>query len=282
MSDALVETIEKEDSNDNRYAAENTIIVFDTTSRSYASGELLLGSGPWQELVNDINSTRSEADRPRAMAVLGLLFDAVAEKWDDYIFSLHQYIVVLEGKIYDDPANDARSSTLWRISKEIFQAKRLLKSHLQLLERIQDRLAFLITFCPQQSPGWLRQNIKEFTRLSSEIEETLKKPIAHIIDLMYKSVSIRDARQSLDLNTSLWRLSWITFIFLPLTFLVGFFGMSVDTFRGYPSLKWYFIAAAPLVAFVLLAWLATRQWMRRDVNVLQIIREKLARAHKEY
>lgn len=42
---------------------------------------------------------------------------------------------------------------------------------------------------------------------------------------MYKSISIRDSRQSLELNASLWRLSWITFIFLPLTFLVGFFGM---------------------------------------------------------
>ena len=55
---------------------------------------------------------------------------------------------------------------------------------------------------------------------------------------MYKSVSIRDARKSVELNTSLWRLSWITFIFLPLTFLVGFFGMNVDTFHSNPSIKW--------------------------------------------
>lgn len=26
----------------------------------------------------------------------------------------------------------------------------------------------------------------------------------------------------------MWRLSWITFIFLPLTFVVGFFGMVND------------------------------------------------------
>lgn len=55
---------------------------------------------------------------------------------------------------------------------------------------------------------------------------------------MYKSVSIRDARKSVELNTSLWRLSWITFIFLPLTFLVGFFGMNVDTFQNDPPIKW--------------------------------------------
>ena len=40
------------------------------------------------------------------------------------------------------------------------------------------------------------------------------------------------------LNESLWRLSWITFIFLPLTFITGIFGMNVDTFAHNPSIKW--------------------------------------------
>lgn len=69
---------------------------------------------------------------------------------------------------------------------------------------------------------------------------------------MYKSISIRDARQSLELNTSLWRLSWITFIFLPLTFLTGMFGMNVDELHSNPPLRWYFIVAAPLVRSQLL------------------------------
>lgn len=80
---------------------------------------------------------------------------------------------------------------------------------------------------------------------------------------MYKSISIRDARQSLQLNTSLWRISWLTFIFLPLTFLASFFGMNVSELHNNPSMKWYvhrvstgisaerscryFIVAAPLV-----------------------------------
>ena len=56
---------------------------------------------------------------------------------------------------------------------------------------------------------------------------------------MYKSISIRDARQSLQLNTSLWRLSWVTFIFLPLTFLSSFFGMNLGDLRGNGTIKWY-------------------------------------------
>ena len=55
------------------------------------------------------------------------------------------------------------------------------------------------------------------------------RPTDSLNDLLYKSVEIRDSRHSLQLNTSLWRLSWITFIFLPLTFIVGFFGMNVKS-----------------------------------------------------
>lgn len=75
---------------------------------------------------------------------------------------------------------------------------------------------------------------------------------------MYKSVTIRDSRQSLELNASLWRLSWITFIFLPLTFLAGFFGMNVDLFRNDPSIKWYFVCAVPMLTIVVAFWLGFR------------------------
>jgi hypothetical protein len=71
---------------------------------------------------------------------------------------------------------------------------------------------------------------------------------------MYKSVEIRDSRHSLQLGTSMWRLSWITFIFLPLTFIVGFFGMNVDTFQNYPRIRYYFAAAVPLMVIVIVLW----------------------------
>lgn len=82
-------------------------------------------------------------------------------------------------------------------------------------------------------------------------------------DLMYKSIGIRDSRHGLQLNTSLWRLSWITFIFLPLTFTVGFFGMHVDAFATDVSIKWYFIAAVSLMAVVLLGWYTVKSFFLR-------------------
>jgi len=57
---------------------------------------------------------------------------------------------------------------------------------------------------------------------------------------MYRSVAIRDSHASLQLGSSMWRLSWITFIFLPATFIAAFFGMNVETFVG---------GAPPVVVF---------------------------------
>jgi len=65
------------------------------------------------------------------------------------------------------------------------------------------------------------------------------RPRADILAVkLYKSVAVRDTRLSLELNSSLWRLSWPTFIFLPLTFLSGSFGMKVDVFADNPPIKW--------------------------------------------
>lgn len=94
---------------------------------------------------------------------------------------------------------------------------------------------------------WLRESPEDFERLSNLIQEDLVKRTGNLSELMYKSVGIRDSRQSLQLGSSMWRLSWITFIFLPLTFIVGFFGMNVATFENYPSIAWYFVVAVPFV-----------------------------------
>lgn len=84
---------------------------------------------------------------------------------------------------------------------------------------------------------------------------------------MYKSVGIRDARHSLKLGLSMWRLSWITFIFLPLTFIGGIFGMNLNVMqnsKGYPSIKWYFVVAVPLMALVFLLYFLFKRADRFD------------------
>ena len=42
------------------------------------------------------------------------------------------------------------------------------------------------------------------------VQDDLVKPTTNLTDLMYKSVEIRDSRHSLQLNTSMWRLSYVS------------------------------------------------------------------------
>ena len=266
-----------EDSEDleNPHWANNAIIVFDNKLNTMPRRELIAGAEEWHNLIDDTHLHKSKDAHPIAVAIIGLLFDAVSQKWNDYISILHQRMVTVEEQLYNDPTNDQQANRLWSMSREILQAERLIRSHVQLLETLQYRLAFLKSGKSQQPPDWLRHNINDFNRLNVAVEENLKKPIANVIDLMYKSVSIRDARRSLDLNNSLWRLSWITFIFLPLSFLSSFFGMNVNIFQDDPSVKWYFVVAVPLMVLVLLSWLASRQLMRRNVHVWETPRQRL-------
>lgn len=227
-----------------KLACESTVIILDSHHKAIATAPLIAGEEPWQQLLDSLDGPHHRNPHRLALAVVELTFESVAARWSHYILSMHNYIASLEERVYENPADDTRTNALWSVSKQLLQAERLLKFHVLLLENIQNDFKGL-----EQEDDvpteWLQPNLTEFKRLSSEVEETLKKPTAQMVDLvslrghlramysklrvkqMYKSISIRDARQSLQLNTSLWRLSWVTFIFLPLTFLAGFFGKSV-------------------------------------------------------
>lgn len=124
---------------------------------------------------------------PVVIAAIRLIFDAVAGKWSDYILAMHNYIATLEEHVYSQPANDEYSPLLWSVSKRLLQAERLLKFHVLLLENVQNELLD-ITGAGTMDPEWLRQSLKEFTRLSSEVEESLRRPVTYMVDLVLSSL----------------------------------------------------------------------------------------------
>ena len=62
----------------------------------------------------------------------------------------------------------------------------------------------------------------------------------------------------------MWRLSWITFIFLPLNFISSFYGMNVDTFEANPNIRYYFASAIPLMVVVLFFWYFTKHSLAHE------------------
>jgi hypothetical protein len=166
------------------------------------------------------------------------VFEGLIEDWAELIDEFSSKLSKITDEIYSAPDDDSRATELWNCSRSFQHASKMINLTSMLVEDIQD-VYEKQTKDDREKERFLDQSLKLFKILGSEVFEELQKPTEQLIDLMYKSVSIKDARLSLELNSSLWRLSWVTFIFLPLTFLVSFFGMNVDTFQNNPSLKWY-------------------------------------------
>lgn len=194
--------------------------------------------------------------------ILQDVWKSVAESWEGLLDVCNHHVSILEDKIYDGPADETRAPELWTNSSMWLKLERLVSIHSAVVKETQTNLREL-TGEPAVEDNWLESSTGDMERVSTLVQEDLVKPTASLADLMYKSVEIRDSRHSLQLNTSLWRLSWITFIFLPLTFIVGFFGMNVDTFANNPSIKWYFVAAVPMMLLVLVLWYVIKHFLAR-------------------
>ena len=211
-------------------------------------------------LCNSIVRLDSE---PIFSELLDTIFDGLKRTWEDYLYHMTVQVTHLQNLIYRDPANDALSSSLWDIAKQLTQAQRLLQLHLLLAQNIQ---LDILPSLDLPNPSGIQILLHELHRTETLLRSAIELPVTQMVDLMYKSISIRDARSSLQLNLSLWRLSWITFIFLPLTWLCGFFSMNVSVMEPKLSIGWYFVAAVPLMVLVMAAWLTTKKVLRPNVS----------------
>ena len=195
--------------------------------------------------------------------ILQDVWKSVAVAWERFLEVSNDHMSILEDKIYEEPADETRATELWTNASCWLKVERLAALHTNLVKQMQINLREL-TGELAIADNWLESTPNDMERLEKLVQEDLVKPTANLADLMYKSVGIRDTRHSLQLSTSMWRLSWITFIFLPLTFLVGFFGMRVHLFVNDVSVKWYFAAAAPMMVFVFLLWYTIKHFLARN------------------
>ncbi|KAH6644120.1 hypothetical protein C7974DRAFT_407825 [Boeremia exigua] len=239
----------------------STIIVFES-SQSGDVKDTLIGArqeveSRWRRLTFYLS--RAEASSNETLTVqctdyiLKDIFQALAYNWTRFFAACETHVGILEDKIYDNPADESRDQELWSNSALWLKVERLVWKHRDMVDDMRGYLQELASGDPKDQE-WLGSAPSEFERLTNQCERDLINPTKDLADLMYKSVGIRDARHSLQLGLSMWRLSWITFIFLPLTFMCGFFGMNVDTFEGNPSIKWFFITAIPVLVVVLVLW----------------------------
>lgn len=221
--------------------------------------------------------------------ITGVLREA-DEAWNARIVELGNDVELFASQVYDNPSDIASSDHLWNLSQYLSEMHQAIGAQAELMELIQEELQEYAQDQVSYATGpeaakpwlafsrdsWLEALINEMKDSEQSIQDGLIREVDRLLDRVscrvcqftapltdscqkvYKTVSINDARRSIELNQSIWRLSWVTFIFLPMTFLASFFGMNVNIFSGNPDVKWYFIAVVPFMTIVLLLWLSFR------------------------
>lgn len=116
--------------------------------------------------------------------------------------------------VYENPADESRAPELWKNSAQWLKVERLIYLHVDVIKEMVTHLYDLAGADPKKSSEqpWLGSVPDELDKLTGQWERDVIQPTTALSDLMYKSVGIRDARHSLHLGLSMWRLSWITFM----------------------------------------------------------------------
>lgn len=122
------------------------------------------------------------------------------------------------------------------------------------------------------------QDLLEFLRSTKRQADSLKSLIDHehsmyesrvsnkhsLIANIHAAESSRQADEAAAQNESMRRLTVVTFIFLPLTFVASVFGTNVKELgQGGPTLGIFFAVGIPFAVFVLSAWGYMEYWQQR-------------------
>ncbi|EKJ75846.1 hypothetical protein FPSE_04026 [Fusarium pseudograminearum CS3096] len=122
-------------------------------------------------------------------------------------------------------------------------AKNLATLRRCLRTQVQDAKTFVDYYGRSQGLDVDQQTLKTiegFTNIDDLLKE-LDQTIRDLLQLEFAWVSIHEAHKSTSLGTSMKRLSWITFIFLPAMFASSLFGMNVNILENNPDWRWYLL-----------------------------------------
>ncbi|KAF7510343.1 hypothetical protein GJ744_006839 [Endocarpon pusillum] len=167
--------------------------------------------------------------------------------------------------------------SLIRLLLEDAQLLELLKSNLK--KQVQSLLSFHSDYdawgaLHEQSNDLKTELMNRFKdeiqSMGKECEETLAvlwDSSQNIIQLEFNLTSITEAQKSTSTNRSMKRLSWITFVFLPMLFIASLFGMNVDILGDNPPWWWYIPFAGAVTILTFAVWVVFKRSQTLEDNL---------------
>ncbi len=193
--------------------------------------------------------------RRGAAYLLYQLADEVVADYMPVIEQLDEVIDQIEDQVFDDPALELLER-LFALKRALLRLRRVLAPQREVLNKLA-RGDFVVI--EEEGRVFFRDVYDHLVRLH-DIVESLRDLVGSALDTYLSVVNNR-------MNEVMKTLTVITTLFMPLSFVVGFFGMnffqpvvSLDVWTGLPAFV-LIIAGMILTPLAMFLWMRRRAWM---------------------
>ncbi len=204
----------------------------------------------WEQCRQDDRHLKEGADY-----LMYHLIDQVAEGYYPVMDELAEAIDQVQLQVFDQPTNETLQR-IFALKRAVLRLNRITSPQREVLARLaRDDYAAIAG----RHRVYFRDVYDQFVLLH-DINESLRDLIAGSLDTYLSVVNNR-------LNEVMKTLTIIATLFMPLSFVVGFFGMNffqpvavLAAWTGRPAL-WAALAAMVLTPLVMYLWMRRRGWM---------------------
>ncbi|MSP12206.1 MAG: magnesium/cobalt transporter CorA [Chloroflexi bacterium] len=182
-------------------------------------------------------------------ALLYLLLDTIVDGYFPLVDHVADRVEELEEKIFEVFDKNALND-LFHLKKDLLNLRRVIAPEREILNVLLRRDPPIL---PQTSSVYFQDVYDHIVRVTDSVD-TYRDLLSSALDA-FLSV------QSNNLNEVMRRLTVISTIFLPLTFLTGFFGMNFQNMPfDRPAALWLSLGVMVLVPVAMLAYFRAKGW----------------------
>lgn len=151
--------------------------------------------------------------------------------------------------------------------------RKLSEDQAKTLKTLERKYETSWTVLHEEGKDVTEEKLKSFKQETANLTDQMDRKLKdlevasqELIQLEFNLTSIAEAQKSTSTNVSVKRLSWITFIFLPLMFVSSIFGMNVDVLKSNPRWWIYILFAAGTMILTLGVWILFK-WKKLESRI---------------
>jgi len=185
------------------------------------------------------------------------LLDSIVDSYAVIILELDEMMENIEDELLDDPKQETLEN-IYSFRKEVYKLRRSVVPLKEIIYSVEKDVHPLI----QKSNLIFIKDLEDHIKSAADTLENFREQVNSMIEI-YRSTS------GLKLNEIVKVLTIISTIFIPLTFIVGVYGMNFNPNSSpfnMPELNWYFgyplvLILMVIIAVLLLVIFRKKKWM---------------------